>query len=458
MPSRSGILRCLAISATCLLAPWCFAEEAQIQEPWAPNCVLQVSERMGQVLGEKDIDRTAPIRDTILKTEIFGLGHTTGKINIDFVPCEQAAIIDLVMNAETISQTIGYRRLVQAHTIGHTTIYGRKRIYIDASGIRFDPAWSWNWPVPLNQYLTTQLRSPCLDQVVRNIAERGSKRKEEKFRAILRSHIEERTDRNFNEDSDPGLMEANRSFQSTLRRLAGGRELMPDRLLLKTSDTEIFLLARMSDDPAAPKQEAPPLTGQPGIALRLHESWLEAAANRMFAGKTETAETMRQEIINQLGPVKRPQPKETEDDRQSLAITFANSRPVEFHFADNTAAMVIHANEFRLQSRTLEGMDITASYKLEKTETGLRFTRLGDLKIVPRDYTPGKRLSASQMTIRALLQRVLGDVFQEVMELDEIPVPSMFPRVGKLLPTQVQTANGWLVLSVSREKPKAEKP
>jgi hypothetical protein len=405
---------------------------------------------MAQVLGEKTIDRTAPLRDTILQTEIYGVGHTTGKISIDFVPSDRAAIIDLVMTAEAISQTVGDRRLVQAHTLGHTDIYARKRICVDETGIRFDPAWSWNWPEPIHQYLTTRFRNPCLDHLARNIATRNSKRKEEQFRAILRSHIAQRTNSKFDEDTDPDLMEANRSFQDTLRRLAGGRELMPDRLALKTSETEIFLLARMSDDPAAPKSMAPVLTGAPDIALRLHESWLEAAANRMFAGKTETAESMRQEIINQIGPLKRPPPKQSDEDRQSLAITFAKTRPLEFRFFDNTATMVIHATGFRIQSRVLEGMDVTATFKVEKTESGLRLTRLGDLKIFPSDYTPGKRLTASQLTIRALLLRLLGDVFQDVMELDEIPTPSMFPKVGKLLPVQIQTSDGWLVLSAHR--------
>src|SRR6516162_8150665 len=138
MPRRAEMLRCLATLATCLLAPCCFAQEPQSQ--WTPNCVVQLSERMAQVLGEKDIDRTAPLRDTILKTEISGVGHTTGKISIDFVPSDRAAIIDLVMTAETISQTTGNRRLVQAHTLGHTDVYARKRICVDETGIRFDPA------------------------------------------------------------------------------------------------------------------------------------------------------------------------------------------------------------------------------------------------------------------------------------------------------------------------------
>jgi hypothetical protein len=450
MHRRPEILHCWLALATCLLASCGFAQEPQSNAAWTPNCVIQMSERMAQMLGERAIDRTSPIRDTILKTEIYGIGHTTGKISIDFVPSDRAAIIDLVMTAETVSQTTGYRRLVQAHTLGHTDVYGRKRICVDETGIWFDPAWSWNWPEPINQYLTTRFHNRCLDQVTRNLATRSSKRKEDEFRAILRSHVEHRTNRRFDEDTDPGLVEANSAYQQTLRRLAGGREPMPDRLALRTSETEIFLLARMSDDPAAPKQPAAAISGTPDIALRLHESWLEAAGNRMFAGKTETVESMRQEIINQLGPVKRPPPKQTDDDRQSLAITFAKKRPFEFRFSDNTATMVIHATEFRIESRVLEGMDITAAYKVEKTETGFRLTRLGDLKILPPDYAPGKRLTASQLAIRALLDRLLSDVFQEVMELDEIPIPNILAKIGKVLPTQVQTANGWLVLGVRR--------
>ncbi|HEV3145191.1 MAG TPA: hypothetical protein VGZ47_14975 [Gemmataceae bacterium] len=414
--------------------------------------MAQVSERLAGLLADKSIDRTSPLRDTILKTEIYGVGHTVGKISIDFVPCDNAAVIDLVMTAETTSQTIGYRGPVQTHTLGHTDIYGRKRICMDASGIRFAPASSWNWPEPIDQYMTTRFKNPLLNKVVLNIAERNAKRKEELIRSILRSHIEQRTNRSFNNDTDPGLIEANRAFQEAVRRLSGGRDMKPDRLALKTSDTAIFLFARMSDDGPAPTQPPPALVEGPDIALRLHESWLEAAANRIFAGKTETAESMRQELINQMGPVKRPLPKATEEDRQELATTFAAKRPVEFHFAENVGTIVIHAKEFRFQGRTFEGMDISASYKLNKTDMGVRMTRLGELKIFPPNYVPGTPLTTAQVATRVILLRLLGDVFQEVMELDEIPIPSMFERIGKLLPAQVQALNGWLVLAVRQSK------
>src|SRR5262249_49690249 len=114
------------------------------------------------------------------------------------------------------------------------------------------------------------------------------------------------------------------------------------------------------------------------------------------------------------------------------------------------ATMIAHATQFRLADRTFDGMDITAAYKLEKTEMGLRLTRLGELKINPPGYKAGDRLTASHRATRAILDRLLGDVFQEVMELDEIPIPRMLQNIGNLLPIQAQTSNGWLILGVRR--------
>src|SRR5262249_39693000 len=257
MGRHCGICSCWAVLVACVLAPSTVAQEQRGNGTWTPNCILQTSAGLAGVLAERAIDRVSSLRDTILRTEIYGASHVVGKISVDFVPCEDAAVIDLVMTAESISQTIGYRGPVQAHTLGHTTIYGRKRIYLDAYGIWFSAAWSWNWPVPIDQYLTSRFQYPFVDQVARNMAARHAKRREDEFRSILRSHIEQRTNCRFNNDTDPALIEANRSYQEALRRLAGGRELMPDRLALKTSDTAIFLLARMSDEKAQPDRSPP---------------------------------------------------------------------------------------------------------------------------------------------------------------------------------------------------------
>ncbi len=56
------------------------------------------------------------------------------------------------------------------------------------------------------------------------------------------------------------------------------------------------------------------------------------------------------------------------------------------------------------------------------------------------------------MALRRLLQRHLGDLFQEEFELDEIELPEDLKKAGPLLPTQFETSGGWLLLGVRRGK------
>jgi len=175
----------------------------------APNCIIQVSEPLAAALGAQVIDRVSPVRDVILKADIYGTGHTVGKVAVEFVPCADMAVLDLVMTGRTNSCTTGYRGPVQVHNTGVVDLCARKRVCIDADGIHFCPAWATDRLYSTLQCITTSFENPVLDRAVRKMALRKYYKNEDLATRISESHIAGWTQDDFNKDADPQLLAAN---------------------------------------------------------------------------------------------------------------------------------------------------------------------------------------------------------------------------------------------------------
>ena len=107
----------------------------------------------------------------------------------------------------------------------------------------------------------------------------------------------------------------------------------------------------------------------------------------------------------------------------------------------------IRGQRFTSGDRRFRAMNITASYQVERTERGTRLVRKEELEIVPPGFVPGKgRLSASQIALRRLLTKRLGDLFKPEIVTDGLELPGEWKRVGKLPLIQMNIDRGWVAL------------
>src|SRR5258708_37285107 len=86
--------------------------------------------------------------------------------------------------------------------------------------------------------------------------------------------------------------------------------------------------------------------------------------------------------------------------------------------------------------------------RLEKTATGVRAVRQGEIAIAPPNHTPGTRLTSTQVSTKAVLRNHLEDVLKPQFELKEINLPERLKKAGPLVPSEVRAAGGWLVVGL----------
>jgi hypothetical protein len=101
---------------------------------------VQVSRALVHKLIARPIARARAVNDRIVGRPVSGTANMTGHVNLGFVPSHDRAIIDLTLNGQIHSQTVGHGGPVQVHSGGLTNFSAVKRVIFGHRGIQVLPA------------------------------------------------------------------------------------------------------------------------------------------------------------------------------------------------------------------------------------------------------------------------------------------------------------------------------
>jgi hypothetical protein len=226
------------------------------------------------------------------------------------------------------------------------------------------------------------------------------------------------------------------------------RRIFPQRFRTSTSrDTLRLEVLQATQFQLAAATAAPELDEQYDLSVRVHESLINNLAASVLTGRTFTEEQVQKMATNALGEL--PEQLESAADEDPWSITFARRQPpVTIQFAEQGFKIVIRGRRFTSGEQKCGALNITAVYKARRTETGVVLTRQGDLEILPPTFQRGKsQLSASQVALRRLLMRRLGDVFKPEIVSDGLPMEGALKKVGKLRWARWHADAAWLTLA-----------
>jgi SLA1 homology domain 1, SHD1 len=111
------------------------------EQPMPADVVyVQISRELVHKLIARPVTRATLVNDRIVGTPVSGTAQMTGQVNLGFVPSHDRAIIDLTLNGQIHSQTVGHGGPVQVHSGGLTNFSAVKRLMFDHRGIQVSPA------------------------------------------------------------------------------------------------------------------------------------------------------------------------------------------------------------------------------------------------------------------------------------------------------------------------------
>jgi hypothetical protein len=409
-----------------------------------PNLLVIASERLVGAGITQSVDEVTPVRDYILGTSISGTGRMIGSVTAELVPSENSAMIDTLLKGTVQSRTVGLNGPATIYSNGATALAGRKRIVLNADGFLV-------YPSTAAANTNTQVTGIGGSGIVQRVASRRVGEQKGQAERIAADHAADRLRGRLDKQINDQLAEANTNFQTKFRQPLVRRRALPE-LAFRTTAEELLVKVVAADRNQIAAPGTPPELNSGGdLGAQVHESAINNLATILVGGLTLTEEELQKRVIEIRGSL--PDSLKSDEDRDPWSITFARNQPVSVKLQNDTIEITVRGQRYTSGDQDFRAMNVTARYQVQLTEPNelgihaIKLTRQGDLEIVP----PGepRRLSGREITLRTLLEKRFGKLFEPEIVYDELVLPGRWRQAGLLDPRQLSIKDGWLVTSLA---------
>lgn len=411
-----------------------------------PNLSVQVSERFINAGMSRPVDDSRPVVDNILGTHITGDGRTMGKVTVNLRPSRSNAQLETVLEGSVVTDTVGQNGPVYIYSDGVTKVRAVKRITLDKEGLSSKPAVCRATTDTDIQGIATTRDGRIGEKLIRRAAWRRIDQQQSQAEEIAAEHAAGRVERAVNKEAKERFAKAQGDYDDKFRNPLLRRGQFPQVLRFRTTDDHLFVTGLQANRYQLGAPNAPPSAdSNRDILVRVHESMINNLAGGLLAGKTYSDKNV-EELGKRLGDEWEEKLKSKEDE-DPWSITFAPARPVTIVFSENKFTVTIRGQRYTSGDREYEKMNITAIYTMEKTDTGAKMTRQGEIEIFPPGFDEEHdKLSASQVALRRILARRMQELFPPEIVADAKPLKGEWAKVGALRLETLASGAGWLTL------------
>jgi len=401
-----------------------------------PNLFVEVSDRLVATRVAGPVDDTGPVRDCILGTDIHATGHTTGNLTLEMVPSADCGQFDLVFSGNTATDSVGYRGKLQVFVSGVTRIGARKRLSLDQEKLTSSRAES-------AADTDTSINGVCAgNRVVERVACRRAEKKRPEAEYIASRHAEDRFTEQMDQRAEKLVAEANERYAEKFRRPLVERRLFPELLRFSSTKRALEVTAMQIGEGSVAAPSSPPAVKAGDLSVRVHQTAVNNVTASALAGMILDEKRFQEILTENFGAPKRPP---EEDDGENWAITFARRQPVIVTFSGSRFTVTIRGRAYSNGEKQYPGMDVTATYRIERGEKGLKAVREGKLAIFPPG--PRRQLAAREQALRTILEHRFGKFFEpEILPKDLVVMRDGKPA-AQLQLGGWETADGWLLLT-----------
>jgi len=418
-----------------------------------PNLCVRIAADFVAAGLEGPVDRTGPVRDRILGTDVRAQGRTVGRTTVELPPDDRFLVVDTVLYAANDADSIGYNGPARIYSNSTTLLGARKRIWVDADGVHSFPAVS-------RAKTDNRVRSVCAvrgGRIVAGIASRRVAQQQPLAEAIAADHAEDRLNRQIDEQAEDHVARLDRLYREKFLEPLPKRRLFPERLDYRTTKEALHVALVKADATQIAASSPPPELGTEGqLQLAVHESLVHNVCDQAFAGRTFTkkqyqalAAWVRDEPVDQAAGGR----------RETWAVGFPQRRPISVEFADGQMTIKIRVARYYEDNESYPGMEATVHYRIEPAGEGTILVRQGEIEIFPPGFDPrgGGRLTPRQVIVRNLLKKRYERIFKPELLVEGFVPGRAWAKIGRLGASVVKLQDRWLAVAwTARPEERAE--
>ncbi len=432
---------------------------AKVCEPVTPSLPMNVivefsADLVAAAFHNTDVTHE-PVDEVILGAKVEGHAVSYSVSHVELIPDEHRALTEIVVNVKSYSTNRSTRKSFQTYTTSVTNIQVRKPVWVTLAGIRWDYAYAALRTDSHLDAIDTGHKG-LLDAILRPMVRCGYAHSEEKGRQEGDCKGGVRLLAELDRDSEKDLAKQDRDFHENLIGRLRKKNILANPVLFRTTRDLMIVTGRLADEPEPPTIPPPPCAaGLPAMAMRLHESALNTAANRMYAGQTRTPEGFQKDMAD-LGMSSESNNKrevKEADKKEDFEVTFVRKDPILFRFDDQRVKITFRTAGFKEKGQPWKrSWQTTITFRLEKKEGKFHLGREGEINPEPLDPETLKpiEMSAPMIFERRALLRLAQRAIMPDYPLDDIEPTGELEKIGTLKLTQVLSSNGWMLQAWTR--------
>jgi hypothetical protein len=405
---------------------------------------------------EQYVDQTTGVRENILGTDLHGVARLTGNTTLTFLENPNAATLNIFLGGTAVSNNVGYNGPVTVRTTGVTSVAGNKQLQMSADGLVAFAAGA-------NCRTSSTIHSLCARcGLIEKIGWRRAAEQKPQAEAIASGRAAARVASSMDREAAPMVAEQNERYHEKFKKPLVRRNAFPDDLNFSSSSDRAFVrMLHISGGRIAAPAAPPEHEGAHDIALRVHES-LPVNMGEAVLGGFELTDVRLEKLIRDDLKAELPEelrvtlPDGTLDpDKEPWSIIFAKELPVRAKFEGGGVWLAIRADGFtrgegdepgKYKPAITEQVEISATYKIEKTDVGATLRRDGDVVIRFPNRANPDQITVRDNAIVTFMRRKFRNMFKEEFAGQGIKLKDRFEKAGTLRLAEIKSDAAWLAL------------
>jgi hypothetical protein len=432
-----------------------------------PNAFVDISTEL-VAASAGPINRSEPVTDCILGTNIHSDAHTTGNVDVISIPSDNKAIVEFRSNGHVWSDSRGTNGPAVICSTSDTNFTATKRVELSDEAFVATSAQA-NADTDIHLHSVSKAGGGLGSRLVSSIGWRKAQSSRGQAESIAADHAEGRIANSFNDELDSEVQKARDKYVDEYRRPLERRGEVPDYIRFHSKNDSIGFevtqashsqLGASSDPPAAPEKH--------DVTMRLHETAVDNYSASLLSGATASQNKPEEDVkFNVHLPTwmdnmwKNRKTEATnkaggkEEPFKEYALTFRENRPISVGFEQNKVKLTVHVAHLKSGDKSFDNWDVTSNYTPELTGGKVILHREGDLVLLPTDFRG--QLNTRQVAERRNLEEELnkrsdqGKGFPKTIEFDPIKPEGKMADAGPLEFSRFTCGNGWAVIGLDRQ-------
>lgn len=403
-----------------------------------PNLFVNASERLVGFGINRKVNDVVPVRDNILGTSIQGTGRTVGEVRAELIPNLAAAQLNLVLDAVTTSNNVGYNGPVTVHSTGVTSVLGTKTLLANPDGVR---------GLPATAECSTNSTFNSINAnsgIARNIGRNRAYEQKGQAEAIASQHAERRVEARMDQESAKLLQDANTRLKKEVRQPLDSRDEFPEYFNVSSTADAVNVIMLKANRfqlaaPGAPPTSAPETAD---VGVQVHESMPTNMAEVLLGGLKLT-DVKLVDLLKERG-TEIPEELQITPEKDPWSITFDYQRPVEVRFGENKVEISIRGRQFTRGDTEFNNIaKISAVYLVEQGDQGAKLTRDGDVTV---EFMGQGRQGIRDITLKTFLTKKFSALFEPEFVGEGLKLKGRWEGAGPLRLENLVVGDGWATI------------